>query len=146
MKTTRHFVMISFALIFATGLIAIGGQPQSMSAMPNPHGSQVRYVVKIILTNYVPTTAGPFRIIVTDQTGKAICAAQNFVIGQQDYIFYENGSVTGTRIAQMVKTPPDPKPYVIKPVIKTGTFLRGHTYVFPILPLPFTGTDKVHNE
>ena len=145
MKPTTRIAAISIALIFAAGLVASAGQPLGKSVKPATiNKNVVTYKVRIACAGYFTQSSASYRIVMTDQAGTKVAPAQAFIPGVLDYTFTEWGSVTGTRVARMERILENGRPCNIRPCVKTGTFLRGLTYGFFIVPLPYrfeAGTD-----
>jgi hypothetical protein len=137
MKTTKFFLAISLALIFAIGFNAMGGQPVVPIKKPTGNTSKtITHVVRIALANQVPFHNDQFEIRFTNGSGQLIAEPKAFVPGVSEYIFTEEGNIQGTRIASLVRLPNNHNSYYIRPVIKRGVFLGGCTYTYVIVPLP----------
>ena len=136
MKTTRKFIVRSFALLF-TGLISfsgIGAIPENPGPV-HPPQKVITYVVKIDNSHNFGFSYH-YDVVITDETGRQVAPAQTFRPGTWFYYFSEPGTVYGTRIARLIQHPVTPGSWIIPATKLTGTFTGGKTYLFVISPNP----------
>jgi hypothetical protein len=128
MKTIAK-TLIAFGILFITlqGSVSMGGPPG---------GPQVAYAVNIVPQTRVNNFNLLLYVGVTDETGRLVAPAQRFKLGTWTYYFYENGPVTGTRVAHLVNDPVVPTNLLFNcaPATLSGKFLPGDTYFFTLYP------------
>ncbi|HNY01264.1 MAG TPA: hypothetical protein PKG48_01690 [Bacteroidales bacterium] len=135
MKTTKTMFALSLALMFFAGTAILNAQiplKKVFPSEPKAKPKMVCYTVRIDPANLVLTGENHFLIMMTDQNGRSVAPARNFVAGTLDYTFYEPGPVRGTRVARMVKLPFSAGSGAIPPTSKSGYFYPETCYLFEI--------------
>jgi len=151
MKTIKFFSIMSLALIFVVateGFSKKGENPNAQSLKVQ----MIRYQVNIHLAsdNVICNT---YWVQILDETGRLVAPAQVFIPGKNQYTFYSNSKESvfkerGTRRVAMLTTNPrvmnlECEVYLFsRSDVKTGIFLRGHTYSFDLYPEWHFQTDK----
>jgi hypothetical protein len=138
MKTAKLFALISLTAIFAISLVAY-----SNSALTdNPKGFSTASVSYDVYVHFVSDASlcGAYFVQVTDEKGRPVAAAKQFVPGVTKYNFHEYGIMRGkVRIANLIQVT-YPHHFVCvyslstSPAVKEGPFLYGHTYSFDLYP------------
>jgi hypothetical protein len=134
MKTTKLMLVLSLALIFATGYSNSGIPATTIKKFPVENKAKmVTYLVRVENTGYLQST-GQYMIVMTDGAGSQVAPAQAYHHGITDYKFTEGGTVRGTRVARMIKVPGRLNSLAIPPTVQSGVFYGGGTYLFIIRP------------
>jgi hypothetical protein len=137
MKTTKNYLILSFAMIlaavtstFANGIEKINGQPAVNTG--------IRHQVNVIVTIDKPL-CNTYLVEIRDGHGQLVAPAQRFTPGITKYTFSERGPAEGVRIARLVIAD-YPHHFVCEnelfttPAIIVGKFLNGQTYRFDLFP------------
>jgi hypothetical protein len=143
MKTLK-FIPISFALIFS--VLIHNAYAQGPISSKDPLARKITYVVKVDHPQYLVQTGYIFQVVMTDEAGAPVAPAQLFTSGKTEYVFYENGTVHGTRTARIMKLPVMSFAIGIPPASQTGVFRGGYSYLFVINPLPSIGEESTINQ
>jgi len=141
MKTKKTISALSLVLLFS-GLISLyASSPSNMSSLPGSVlGIQkVTYIVKIDHNVDLAGFNCNYYIVISDESGKAVAAAQPFRMGQWSYVFqeYTNTAQTAhTRTATMTKDSHSicPDSYIFAPKSLNGPFDTMQTYTFVLIP------------
>jgi len=146
MKTTKIFFALSLALMI-TGMFAVNAMPTNGNGGPIQANNDVTYVVNIEHAVNPDGFNAKYVIIITDGRGQLVCQPQLFHMGTWTYSFKEHGTVTGTRVAHMVKDPNViiPGAYIFTIDRQTGTFNGGRTYLFNLAPVPVKANENTPN-
>ncbi|MCX6251843.1 MAG: hypothetical protein NTX61_13965 [Bacteroidetes bacterium] len=136
MKATKTFLVLSIAMILF-GLTALAGKP---TIKPEVQRGTIKYLVNIHVPVGINISDVQLYVLITDKHNRKVALPQQFSFETMTYVFFEEGPVTGTRIAWIMQSNNDgPKIQLWgNNDIKTGTFLPGHLYQFDIYP----GTGK----
>jgi hypothetical protein len=136
MKTRTLLRAFSLGLMIF-GMTAVYARPVES---PNPIAQvrqDVTYAVNIIHGDHLAGFNCQYYIVVTDERGRAIAPPQQFRPGVWTYTVKELGTVTGTRIAKMVRNTqvicPDALNFA--PDSRSGIFKGGATYLFNLVPV-----------
>ena len=73
-----------------------------------------------------------YMVVLTDGLGHQISAAQKYDPANTDYIFKENGTARGTRVARLISLPGKTSGQTIGATVQTGVFYAGRSYLFEI--------------
>jgi len=138
MKTTKTLSALILALLLS-GLTALYASTQLNSS--NPFGSgigkkEITYIVNIDHDLNLAGFACNYYVVITDEGGKAVAAAQPFRLGIWTYTFHEFSNTGNARVARMSNDPHIlcPRSYFFLPETMNGPFVLGRTYNFTLTP------------
>ena len=137
MKTTKIYIVLSLALIFAAVTSAFSANIGKVNN-PGSINPVVRYHVNIHLSND-KTVCNIYQVEILDGKGQLVAPPKTFIAGVSSYEFFERGPANGVRIAALVMVNIHDR-YICAsdlftaPVAIAGPFLGGQTYRFDLFP------------
>ena len=141
MKTLRNFLALGFALILSNMTLVSAGTPGG-KITPTPLTTVIRYQVQV----HAPSDksiCNIYQVELLNAGGQQVAPAQIYIPGTTIYTFYERGPVKAPRVARMILAPIGKEggrhyicdnDYFIDPVVQTGPFEGGQTYLFDLYP------------
>jgi hypothetical protein len=137
MKTTKLISALTLGIILTGTVIAFAGNPHLNRVYPQGAHSIVYEVLIHQPDNGLAHNSYLVQLI--DQAGRSVSPAQKYVAGVSQYNFYEEGPVTGVRIARMVLVGNNDSSagfsgLTCKKDVKAGTFKNGSVYIFNLYP------------
>jgi hypothetical protein len=140
MKTVKFISVLGVALLFlvlGTGFTSQQNIPRVVSVA----ATNIQYLV-LVHPSFMTAPCTTYQVLVRDENGRIVAPPQDFVAGNDRYLFREKLSrpdAVARRVAELVPVefPGDficENPLVTPPDAEQGPFLVGHEYVFNLFP------------
>ena len=132
MKTIARTLIATGILLLTLQMIAV------TDSVGQTTSGKITYIVNVVAPINIRNSNINLALFIgiTDENGRLVAPVQKATTAVRTYIFYEQGPVTGTRVANLVNRPVGPINYRFNcpPASITGKFSPGSSYVFTLYP------------